>query len=742
MIARRCFFSTHFLLWMGLFLLEPQALPAQTAQITRLTLIDAENNVLLGNLSPGSVLDLSTIGTNSLSFQAFTAPNRVDSVAMILEGPVMHRQTERIFPYALFGDQPDGTYQGKDFVEGDYTLTAIAYPGADTLRFDFSVIISQPQIRSFTLINAETQTEIGILADQSTIDLGLIGNIPLNIRANTAPTELGSVRFELRSPDAPGLNQTENMFPYALFGNDAYQSNQYLGQTLTLGSYTLTARGFTQAQTQGEAGEPLSIRFEVINSDLCVGNFVLSTQAEVDAFDCSELEGNLTISGENITDLSGLQGLTRVKGSLNISRNNQLTNLAGLENLQSVASLLRIEVNPRLRNLNGLAQLRHVGGMTIAFNDSLSNMGELPNLESLSFLSIQNNFSLENLDGLENLESLGAFTLNFNLALSQINGLSQAISTTADLGSIRINGNRALSNLEALNGLKSILGDLEITGNDALVNLFEARGLDSLAGILRIEDQENLVSLEGLENIPSAEAIFIKNNPALISLSGLSGLEMVGINLQIINNDALTSLEGLENLRTFQTGEILVSNNAQLNSLAGLENLEDLGEVLIGDNFVVGGIMISNNPQLSSLNAFGQLDRLAGSLWVSDNPLLSDCCAIQDLIPLVEGQVTIENNASGCNTDLEILDNCPAENLEASLVLFPNPSSEQMQLRLENVKAGSLKIYNDQGQVIYQEDFSGELRKNFEVASWQSGLYLLRVSTREGQEIQERIMVE
>ncbi|HMS68047.1 MAG TPA: hypothetical protein PKD18_07905, partial [Saprospiraceae bacterium] len=62
----------------------------------------------------------------------------------------------------------------------------------------------------------------------------------------------------------------------------------------------------------------------------------LTTQAQVDLFNCTEVLGNLTIAGSGITNLNGLNELTSVWGDLNIYNNIGLTSLSGLDNITSV----------------------------------------------------------------------------------------------------------------------------------------------------------------------------------------------------------------------------------------------------------------------------------------------------------------------------------------------------------------------------------------------------------------------
>lgn len=48
---------------------------------------------------------------------------------------------------------------------------------------------------------------------------------------------------------------------------------------------------------------------------VCEGDFALLSQADVDAFDCTEVTSNLLISGDDITDLGSLSSLTAIGGT-------------------------------------------------------------------------------------------------------------------------------------------------------------------------------------------------------------------------------------------------------------------------------------------------------------------------------------------------------------------------------------------------------------------------------------------
>lgn len=114
---------------------------------------------------------------------------------------------------------------------------------------------SQQAVVSFTLVNANTNQDIGPLADGDVIVLNDLPTQNLNVRANTNPATVGSVRFTLN-----GSNHTENARPYAMKGDSGGNYNNW---TPSIGQYTLTAVPYTQGGANGNAGASLSITFSV-----------------------------------------------------------------------------------------------------------------------------------------------------------------------------------------------------------------------------------------------------------------------------------------------------------------------------------------------------------------------------------------------------------------------------------------------------------------------------------------------
>lgn len=115
------------------------------------------------------------------------------------------------------------------------------------------------EVTSLTLINADTNADIGTMTDGMTIDFAAIGTTNLSVRANTNPNPTGSVKF---SYDGNNNYHTENFAPYAIAGDSGGSYNPW---TPTLGSHTLTATPYTGSGATGTAGTALTVNFDVVN---------------------------------------------------------------------------------------------------------------------------------------------------------------------------------------------------------------------------------------------------------------------------------------------------------------------------------------------------------------------------------------------------------------------------------------------------------------------------------------------
>ena len=111
---------------------------------------------------------------------------------------------------------------------------------------------------SFTLIDADLDVDIGPLQNGDTLNLSSLPTRHLNVRANTSPSPVGSVRFAL---DVNSIYRTENRAPYSLAGD---RDGNYAAWTPSVGSHTLAATPYTGANATGRVGTPLTMTFTVV----------------------------------------------------------------------------------------------------------------------------------------------------------------------------------------------------------------------------------------------------------------------------------------------------------------------------------------------------------------------------------------------------------------------------------------------------------------------------------------------
>ncbi len=114
-------------------------------------------------------------------------------------------------------------------------------------------------VQSFTLINADTDTDISELLDGQTLNLATLPTANLSVRANPGTAPVGSVRFAY---DGNPNFQTENVAPYALKGDT---NGDYNAWTPTLGTHTLTATPYAASNAGGAIGSALTVVFTVID---------------------------------------------------------------------------------------------------------------------------------------------------------------------------------------------------------------------------------------------------------------------------------------------------------------------------------------------------------------------------------------------------------------------------------------------------------------------------------------------
>ncbi len=184
----------------------------------------------------------------------------------------------------------------------------------------------------------------------------------------------------------------------------------------------------------------LSIQF--LHAQPCgSGGVILTDQADVDNFTidypgCTHILGNLTIdenflgANGNITDLSPLQVLTIIDGSLSVRNNDNITTLQGLHNISTVGLSTGVINNLQLTDLTGLTNLESTSGLVV---DGLET---LDGINSLQTIFVEEGFAralglqgsqLSDISALGNVDIEVARLLMVETSLSDLEMLSDAV---------------------------------------------------------------------------------------------------------------------------------------------------------------------------------------------------------------------------------------------------------------------------------------------------------------------------
>jgi hypothetical protein len=114
---------------------------------------------------------------------------------------------------------------------------------------------------SLTLVNADTDQDIGPLTHGMTLNLATLPTRNLNVRANTSPATVGSVKFGY---NATSSFRIESGAPYALAG-DAGGTDYHAWTPDVNPSSTIVATPYSEPNAAGTRGTALTVSFSVID---------------------------------------------------------------------------------------------------------------------------------------------------------------------------------------------------------------------------------------------------------------------------------------------------------------------------------------------------------------------------------------------------------------------------------------------------------------------------------------------
>jgi|GEM_PF-1804081 len=391
------------------------------------------------------------------------------------------------------------------------------------------------------------------------------------------------------------------------------------------------------------------------------GDLDLYSQAEIDQFaidypNCTEINGYLSISGEDIISLDALQNIETIAGDFYISGTTLLTEINGFNKLESVGgSLVYIDYNQGLVSVNGFNNLKsHIAELGFYGNENLESVEGFESLTSIynilfyncpSLVSVTNFANLTTVEGSLSfwqtpaLQSINAFSalesIIWNLSITNTNYFNDlsAFESLTTVGGLNIHDNSGLSNCCIISQFiseETIWDDINIHSNAVGCNSY----YESYNSCIEEKCPEGDLIFTSQAEIDQ----FIIDYPYCAEIDG--NVELAPINGSILN------LNGLQNL-TLVTGNISISGT-DIMDLNGLENLYYVG----------GDFTIINNLALDSIHALNGFNYIGGSLTLADNTSLAACCAISEIQNAVEGTIDVYNNTNGCISLAEIVELC------------------------------------------------------------------------------------
>ncbi len=454
---------------------------------------------------------------------------------------------------------------------------------------------------------------------------------------------------------------------------------------------------------------------EISAQDCFPNGHIFSSQSQINNFkrdfpDCSVIDGDLRISGSDISSLDSLSSILLVRGDFVVDSCPLLESLEGLR-LISIERFILIHENALLNSLEGLDQITgEVEGISLNDNPSLEHIGSLHLVEKTKKLFIYNNTRLKAIDGFTKLTEVSERLAFFdNPLLEDIGSLNSKMDI---LGALEIYDNPRLSDCSIrpiCNYLKAPAGNIIIARNgrdcNSIDEVRDACPSPCLPGGMVFSRQSQLDSFRIL--FPDCDEILgsvaISGN-TIVDVSVLSKIRIIQGDLNIIRNPELQSLKQLENLKLIgedfrieENPKLKLLNFSSLDSVGfrlsirdnqgdfkcEFRRLRSIGQnlAIVNNGFshldlafpvlkIVGNLfIIAQNTNLRSLRSLDHSIIINGNLEVYGNSVLSICNIISfcKFIKEYKGtsRVVIENNDAGCLTESEILSSCNG-------CLFPN----------------------------------------------------------------------
>lgn len=344
---------------------------------------------------------------------------------------------------------------------------------------------------------------------------------------------------------------------------------------------------------------------------------VLSSQEKIDKFildygNCENLIGDLMIiSAVSTEDDDGTIGT-------------EITDISGLNFLKSISGKLIISVN--IDDITGFSNLISIG----------------------QDLEITNSSTLNRIAAFNNLQTARNITIALNPNLNQIIGFNKLISLT---GSLEIGFSDSLREIDGFSDLRIIEGELNISNNLSLEKIPTFNSVEEISEDLNLTSNKNLMSVNGFNNL-----ITIRNDLNIESIRNINGFESLkyvfrDFELTKITMEQIPSFNNLEEIG----GEFKIINTS-IKEIIGFNNLLKVGHL----DFLENLMSFSSNNVLETIIGFRQFILVDGILEVKNNPRLSDCTWLCNLINngKITGDFILQDNLNECSSVQKMIEIC------------------------------------------------------------------------------------
>ena len=484
---------------------------------------------------------------------------------------------------------------------------------------------------------------------------------------------------------------------------------------LVVGGSVGTGGSIVISNNPSECSTLNEVRIRCATTECPPTDVILISQAEVNAFvesygTCDSLTGSLTIMGNNITNLTGMNFIHHIGGSLTIKNNTTLPNLNGFQGLQSVNGSLMIQSNNLLTKIDSLHHLNKVlGNLTVTGNNALLTVNGFIGLDTIGQnLTITNNTLLNNCSGIcpvispssVGIPPSGGQGVGGSISISgnpsECSSLTEVTifcneNECPDQDYVLRNQIEVNAFVAAFGTCDSIIGNLTIEGGSTITNLSGLSFIEYIGGTLFIKNNYTITSLAGFQNLKKVTgALKLENNSAITNSSQLTKLEYIGGELSIVNNDAVINFLGLDSLN-YLGGALNITQNNKLVNMPQLCRMLDEG-------VVSGSYNISNNPapmaSINQVNAYCIYGPMVTKVLINNLPdsieegsLLTFQVAV-DFAPIDTVRVSMLSNNPQEVPVPNIVKILPGQTSANVSVLLPNNSSPEKD-KIVSITAGA-----------------------------------------------------